>query len=211
MFATEEARGEARRAVGRIDHDRDVVGVAGHVDGRLGHGERQAEVRGEIAGDAGHRHRVGAVRGDRQVEHHLVEPELVAHVADWTPARAAVICGVDAATIELLAHDWGTIRPAAIRTLIGAEHHENGAMFYRTLAVLPALVGAWRDRGGGLSRSVGSYQDAVVDAAAFERPDLLAGRAVRRINMSRLGEALTDASLDPPVGAHAAPERSSGC
>ena len=49
-----------------------------------------------------------------------------------------------------LARDYGTIRPAAIRTLIGAEHHENGAMFYRTLAVLPALVGAWRDRGGGL-------------------------------------------------------------
>ena len=47
--------------------------------------------------------------------------------------------------------DYGTIRPAAIRTLIGAEHHENGAMFYRTLAVLPALVGAWQDRGGGLA------------------------------------------------------------
>ena len=55
--------------------------------------------------------------------------------------------------------DYGTIRPAAIRTLIGAEHHTNGAMFFRTLAVLPALVGAWRDVGGGLSRSVGTYQD----------------------------------------------------
>ena len=29
-------------------------------------------------------------------------------------------------------------------------------MFYRTMAVLPALVGAWQDRGGGLARSVGS-------------------------------------------------------
>ena len=50
-------------------------------------------------------------------------------------------------------------------------------MFYRTLAVLPALVGAWQDRGGGLSRSVGSYHDAVVDEAALRatrpvgRPD----------------------------------------
>ena len=82
--------------------------------------------------------------------------ELAAHVADWTPERAAAICGVDAGVIERLATDYGTIRPAAIRTLIGAEHHENGAMFYRTLAVLPALVGAWQDRGGGLARSVGS-------------------------------------------------------
>ena len=65
--------------------------------------------------------------------------------------------------IEELAREYGTIRPAAIRTLIGAEHHENGAMFFRTMAVLPALVGAWQDRGGGLARSVGSYQDALVD------------------------------------------------
>jgi anaerobic selenocysteine-containing dehydrogenase len=47
-------------------------------------------------------------------------------------------CGLDAATVEALAHDYGTIRPAAIRSLIGGEHHTNGAMFYRTLAVLPA-------------------------------------------------------------------------
>ena len=103
--------------------------------------------------------------------------ELAAHVADWTPARAAAICGLDAAVIERLADDFGTIRPAAIRTLIGAEHHENGAMFYRTLAVLPALVGAWQDRGGGLSRSVGSYHDALVDEAALDpaRPARAAG------------------------------------
>ena len=80
------------------------------------------------------------------------------------------MCGVDADVIERLARDYGTIRPAAIRTLIGAEHHENGAMFYRTLAVLPALVGAWQDRGGGLARSVGSYQDALVDEAALVPP-----------------------------------------
>ena len=128
-------------------------------------------------------------------------PELVAHVADWTPDRAAAICGVDAATIEQLARDWGTIRPAAIRTLIGAEHHEHGAMFHRTLAVLPALVGAWAERGGGLARSVGSWQDALVDEGALFRYDLLPDRLPRTINMSRLGDVLTDATLDPPVAA----------
>jgi anaerobic selenocysteine-containing dehydrogenase len=127
--------------------------------------------------------------------------ELAEHVRDWTPQRAAEICGVDVESIERLAHDWGTIRPAAIRTLIGAEHHENGAMFHRTLAVLPALVGAWRDRGGGLARSVGSYHDAVIDEAAVVRLDLLPGALPRSINMSRLGEALTDPALDPPVDA----------
>jgi anaerobic selenocysteine-containing dehydrogenase len=136
------------------------------------------------------------------VDSHTVGfPELAAHVGDWTPSRAAAICGVEAATIEALARDWGTIRPAAIRTLIGAEHHENGAMFYRTLAVLPALVGAWQDRGGGLARSVGSWQDALVDEDALFRPDLAPDVEPRTINMSRLGDVLTDDALEPPVEA----------
>jgi anaerobic selenocysteine-containing dehydrogenase len=127
--------------------------------------------------------------------------ELAAHVSAWTPQRAADVCGLDVAQVERLATVYGTIRPAAIRTLIGAEHHHNGAMFHRTLAVLPALVGAWRDRGGGLSRSVGVYHDALIDDKALTRPDLLAGRQPRWLNMSRLGDILTDDTLDPRVHA----------
>ncbi len=134
-------------------------------------------------------------------EHTIGFAELADHVSEWTPSRAAEICGVDAGEIERLARDWGTIRPAAIRTLIGGEHHENGAMLHRTMAVLPALVGAWQDRGGGLARSVGSYHDAIIDEAAIVRLDLLPGLLPRAINMSRLGEALTDPTLDPMVGA----------
>ena len=131
--------------------------------------------------------------------HTLGFDELTASVAEWTPERAEQACGVDARTIEALAIEYAGVRPAAIRTLIGAEHHENGAMFYRTLACLPALVGAWRDRGGGLFRSVGSWQDQLVDGHALARPDLLAGRDVRTFNMSRLGEILLDEQ--PPVRA----------
>ena len=39
----------------------------------------------------------------------------------------------------------------------------------------------------------------MIDTVALDRPDLLAGRTPRTINMSRLGEALTDDRLDPPV------------
>ncbi|CAN5758659.1 molybdopterin oxidoreductase family protein [soil metagenome] len=134
-------------------------------------------------------------------EHTIGFDELREHVAAWTPARAAALCGIEADVVERLAREYGTVRPVAIRSLIGAEHHENGAMFYRTLAVLPALVGAWRDRGGGLSRSVGSYQDAFVDEEALGRPDLLNGREPRWLNISRLGDALTDESMSPPVSA----------
>ena len=132
--------------------------------------------------------------------------DLAAHVATWTPAHAAAVCGVRADEIERLAHAYGTIRPAAIRTLIGAEHHENGAMFFRTLACLPALVGAWRDRGGGLARSVGTWSDAAIDVPALTRPALRRGTMPRWLNMSRLGEILAGrgddgTALDPPVTA----------
>ncbi len=129
--------------------------------------------------------------------HTLGFDELAESVADTTPGWAAEQCGVEADVIETLAREYATVRPAAIRTLIGAEHHENGAMFYRTMACLPALTGAWRDRGGGLFRSVGTWQDALVDDAVLGRPDLLAGREVRTLNMSRLGEILLDEQ--PPV------------
>jgi anaerobic selenocysteine-containing dehydrogenase len=127
--------------------------------------------------------------------------ELRAHVAEWTPEHAAAVTGIAADDIVELARRYGTIRPSAIRTLVGAEHHENGAMFFRTLVCLPALVGAWRDRGGGYARSIGSWTDPLIDGDALECPHLLGDREPRWLNMSRLGEILTDDTLDPPVKA----------
>ena len=131
-------------------------------------------------------------------DHTLGFDELAAHVTEWTPERAAATCGVEAAEIERLAAIYGTIRPAVIRTLVGAEHHENGAMFFRTLACLPALVGAWQDRGGGLARSVGVWSGSVVDHNVLEGRDLLADRRPRWVNMSRLAEILTE-TTNPPI------------
>ena len=96
-----------------------------------------------------------------------------------TPEWAAAITGLSVADIERFAHDYATIGPAVIRTLVGAEHHENGGMFFGTIACLPALIGAWKHRGGGIARSVGMWQDSTIDEAALTRPDLLAGRSPR--------------------------------
>ena len=46
--------------------------------------------------------RDGLVDDDWVAAHTVGYPELAAHVADWTPARAAAICGVDAGVIERL-------------------------------------------------------------------------------------------------------------
>ncbi|MCB9392935.1 MAG: molybdopterin-dependent oxidoreductase [Acidimicrobiaceae bacterium] len=143
--------------------------------------------------------RDGLVDHDWVADHTIGFDELCDHVAEWTPVRAAEVCGIDAADVERLATMYGTIRPAAIRTLIGAEHHEHGAMFFRTLACLPALVGAWRDRGGGFARSVGVWSNELVDGIALMRPDLRPAPR-RQVPMVRLAEAL-DPTSDQPVHA----------
>ena len=49
-------------------------------------------------------------------------------------------------------------------------------MFFRTLACLPALTGAWAERGGGIARSVGSYSDAL-DRRRHASSDPISGRS----------------------------------
>ncbi len=127
--------------------------------------------------------------------HTLGYDQLAQHVAEWTPERAEATCGVAAADIERLATMYGTTRPAVIRTLIGAEHHEHGAMFFRTLTCLPALVGAWRDRGGGYARSVGTWSNEAIDGAAMMRPSSATLR--RQLPMVRMAEFLDGAAPEP--------------
>jgi anaerobic selenocysteine-containing dehydrogenase len=128
-------------------------------------------------------------------EHSVGYEQLAARAAEWSPERAAEVCGLDPAEIETLATLYGSTSRSFIRTLIGAEHHENGAMFFRTLACLPVLTGAWRHRGGGLSRSVGTLSEAAIDMTLAEADD--DGR--RALSMNRLGETLTS----PEIGVHA--------
>jgi anaerobic selenocysteine-containing dehydrogenase len=106
----------------------------------------------------------------------------------WTPERASAVCGVPAEQIRSLAKDWGTTSPAAIRLNYGMQRVHGGGNAVRAVACLPALTGAWRHRAGGmLLSSSGVYP---TDLAALRRPDLLAGRTPRTINMVTIGDDL---------------------
>ncbi|MBP6894360.1 MAG: molybdopterin oxidoreductase family protein [Pseudacidovorax sp.] len=107
----------------------------------------------------------------------------------WPPARAAAVCGVPVAQIEALARDYGTTKPAAIRLNYGMQRVRGGGNAARAVACLPALVGAWRHRAGGLLLSSSGQFPA--DRATLHRPDLLAGRQPRTLNMSSIGDVLT--------------------
>lgn len=118
-------------------------------------------------------------------------------VRDYPPDRVASITGLPEADIVALARDYGTVEPAVIRLNYGMQRHAGGGMAIRTVACLPALVGAWRHpAGGALLSSSGTYP---VNTPALERPDLIWNRP-RTINMSTIGDALLDAD-DPPIRA----------
>ena len=120
----------------------------------------------------------------------------------WPPARAAEVCGVPVEQIERLARDYGTTQPAAIRLNYGMQRVRGGGNAVRAVACLPALTGAWRHRAGGLLLSASGHFP--VDRATLHRPDLLAGRAPRTINMVTIGDDLlreTSPTFGPKIEA----------
>ena len=143
-------------------------------------------------------------------QHTLGWAELRARALQWPPERAADMCGVPAAQIKSLARDYGQClvsgQPAAIRLNYGMQRVRGGGNAARAVACLPALIGAWRHRAGGVLLSSSGWFP--VDRNALQRPDLLAlhhpGRQPRTINMSTIGNDLaadSSASFGPKIEA----------
>jgi anaerobic selenocysteine-containing dehydrogenase len=118
--------------------------------------------------------------------------QLAERARQYTAERVAAWTGMTASEVERLAREYATTRPAALRLNYGVQRAEFGGNAVRAIAMLPALTGAWKHRGGGgLLSTSGAFE---WDKKAVERPDLALasplGRLARVVNMSRLGEAL---------------------
>ena len=72
--------------------------------------------------------------------------EYLAACQQWTPARAAEICGIDVADIERFAEMYGTIRPAMLRVGWGQERNRNGGSASRAVFALPGAGRSVRRR-----------------------------------------------------------------
>ena len=120
--------------------------------------------------------------------------ELRAEVAPWTPSRASDVCGVAADEIVRLARELGTARPATIRSGIAPEQTVAGEAFVRSLSALAIIGGHWRHPGGGLFIEA----SPVLHEGRAARPDI-APRTTRGLDLARLGENLTSATLAPPI------------
>jgi anaerobic selenocysteine-containing dehydrogenase len=121
------------------------------------------------------------------------------HVLAYTPDHVAGLTGIPTADIERLAREYASSAPAVIRLNYGIQRSQNGGAAARAVCMLPALIGAWKDLGGGLQLSTGGA--FAFNSTALERPDLMLAsplqRPARIVNMSRLGHALTE--LESPA------------
>jgi len=128
--------------------------------------------------------------------------ELKKRLPRYTPKQVAEWTGISEHDIELLAHEYATRRPAAIRVNYGIQRTTNGGAAMRAVCMLPVITGSWKEIGGGLQLSLsGGYE---LNTTELERADLMKksplGRAARCINMVELGKTLTEVN-DPPVKA----------
>jgi anaerobic selenocysteine-containing dehydrogenase len=124
----------------------------------------------------------------------------------WPAQRAAQVCGVTAQDIEQLAALYAQTalqgQGALIRCNYGMQRARGGGNATRAIACLPGLVGAFKHRAGGLLFSTSGWYP--INNAALQRPELLAGRTPRTINMSDIGHALHNTGPyvgTPPVDA----------
>ncbi|TSE23807.1 Dimethyl sulfoxide reductase DmsA [Tepidimonas aquatica] len=137
----------------------------------------------------------GWVDHDYLQRHTVGWQALRARALQWPPARAAAVCGLPVAAIEALARELGACfergEPIGIRLNYGMQRTRGGGNAVRAVACLPAVLGAWRRRGGGLLLSSSGWFPVQRDV--LYRPDLLARSPCpqpRTINMSTIGDAL---------------------
>ncbi|MDP3223369.1 MAG: molybdopterin-dependent oxidoreductase, partial [Rubrivivax sp.] len=117
-------------------------------------------------------------------------PALRERALQWPPERAAAVCGLSVAEVQALAREYGNTRPAAIRLNYGMQRVRGGGSATRLIAMLPCLVGAWRQPAGGLLLSASGWFRQARRDAWMQRPDLLGQRRPRTLNMSTIGDDL---------------------
>jgi anaerobic selenocysteine-containing dehydrogenase len=123
--------------------------------------------------------------------------ELAQRAQQFPPEQVAGITGIPAEDIRKLAREYARTRPSVIRIGVAVERHSGGGQAVRALTCLPALVGAWRDVGGGiLQLPIWAFP---VKWDGLMRPEWITS-GTRVLNQWKLGAALTgELALNPPI------------
>lgn len=113
--------------------------------------------------------------------------DVEAHIAAWTPDRAAAITGLPAEEIVAVARLYGAAERSFLRLGFGFTRARNGAASMHAVSCLPAITGAWQHRGGGAFFI--TFQDWGLDltlAHGLDRRD----PDTRILDQSRIGDVL---------------------
>lgn len=123
--------------------------------------------------------------------------ELADRAKTRTPEWAAEITGIPADDIRTLARELATAQPAAIRIGVALERHHGGGQTIRAVSSIPALTGAWRHVGGGITQFPVWEHPYKFDVIC--RPDLIP-EGTQVVNNLQIGRALTgEMELKTPI------------
>ncbi len=118
--------------------------------------------------------------------------QLSDYVQEYQPEAAAEITGLDPELIRTFAREYASAEIPLIRMLIGMEHQANGANAFRAVSMLPALTGAWKNRGGGFMHMTYEFFGQALNWERLSVVDTIANPDARIINMVQIGAALND-------------------
>ncbi len=122
--------------------------------------------------------------------------ELRQRATEYPVERVTEITGVAGDVIVALARRYASTSPALLKFSDGIQRHGNGGQTVRALLCLPAIVGQYGVKGGGLFYSTSDYVawNGAAISHAQESPPV-----PRIVNMVRLGAALNGEVSDPPI------------
>ena len=129
--------------------------------------------------------------------------DLEAHLESRSPEWASQITGVPVDDIVEFARLYGRTKKSYIRVGYGFARSRNGSANVHAVSCLPAITGAWREKGGGAlhtNRALYARLDQrMITASDLKNPN------VRMLDMCRIGAVLTGEKESllggPPVGA----------
>lgn len=139
----------------------------------------------------------GLVDEEYVANHTVGFDELAERAKDRTPEWAEKITGISAEDIRTLAREYATTQPAGIRMGVALERNYGGGQTIRAVTSLPALTGAWRHVGGGVTQFPVWEHPYKFDVIC--RPDLIPeGTPV--VSNLQIGRVLTgETRLETPI------------
>lgn len=111
---------------------------------------------------------------------------------EWPLERAAEYCNLPLASLRSTVQRFATSESPFIKVGYGLTRNEGGGNAMRAIALLPALIGAWKKRGGGACLSTSGAFGLNVQRV---RGDHLLQPESRHVNMNLLASELEDSKL----------------